>query len=153
MSIESTRQSNSPQGPTPSAALRRLGEMLVGTWKLSGDAEGQIRFEWMEGGMFLVQHVDLAVFGRRHKGIEILGHLHRVNEEPSAEIWTRFYSFFDGLTLDYVYELRDDTLTIWFGRKNSDNRYTGRFSKDRRSFEGAWQWPGGGYEVKGTKIG
>jgi hypothetical protein len=136
----------------PSAALKRMGETLLGTWKLTGGAEGEIRYEWAEGGFFLIQHVDLKVFGRRIKGVEIVGHLHRVGEEPSAEIWTRFYSFCDGLTLDYVYELDGGALTIWFMKKGSDNRYKGEFSKDGTSFRGAWAWPGGGYEVTGTRL-
>jgi hypothetical protein len=136
----------------PSTALGRLGEKLIGTWKLTGGAEGTIRFEWLEGGHFLIQHVDLRVLGRQIKGIELLGHLHRVNEPPSEEIWTRFYSFFDGLTLDYVYELDGDALTIWFMKKNSDNRYRGTFTADGKSFTGAWSWPGGGYDVVGTRI-
>src|SRR5205085_8043911 len=100
----------------------------------------------------LIQHVDLRVLGRQIKGIELLGHLHRVNESQSEEIWTRFYSFFDGLTLDYVYELDGDALTIWFMKKNSDNRYRGTFTADGKSFTGAWSWPGGGYDVVGTRI-
>jgi hypothetical protein len=135
-----------------SAAMQRLGQPLVGRWKLSGDAGGEGRFEWMEGGRFLVQHVDLTVFGRRHKGIEIIGHLHRINEEPSPEIWTRFYSFLGGLTLDCVYELDGRTLTIWFMKKGSDNCYVGTFSPDGQSFRGGWRWPGGGYDVVGTRL-
>ncbi len=39
-----------PRDAAPSAALKRLGDMLVGIWQLSGGAEGTIRYEWMEGG-------------------------------------------------------------------------------------------------------
>jgi hypothetical protein len=136
----------------PSAALRRIGDALVGMWRLSGGAEGEIRYEWMEGGRFLVQHIDLKVFGRQIKGIEVIGNLHRVGEQPSEDVWTRFYSFLDGLTLDYVYELRGKELMIWFMKKNSDNRFVGSFSEDGRSYTGAWAWPGGGYEVTGNRI-
>jgi hypothetical protein len=34
----------------PSPALRRLGDVLLGIWRLTGGAEGTIRFEWLEGG-------------------------------------------------------------------------------------------------------
>jgi len=136
----------------PSAALKRIGEIFVGAWNLSGGAKGTIRYEWADGGFFLIQHVDLTIFGRRIRGIEMIGHLHRVAEDPSDDIWTRFYSFGDGLTLDYVYELDGKTLTIWFMKKGSDNRYVGEFSKDGNSFEGAWAWPGGGYEVTGIRT-
>jgi hypothetical protein len=146
------KSASSRTANTPSAALNRIGEKLVGAWKLSGGAEGEIRYERIEGGFFLIQHVDLKVLGRNIRGIEMIGHLHRVNEEPSEEVWTRFYSFGDGLTLDYVYELDGRTFTIWFMKKGSDNRYRGEFSEDGNQFKGAWEWPGGGYAVTATRI-
>jgi hypothetical protein len=149
-STETTASSRGENSPSP--ALKRIGEIFVGTWSLSGGANGTTRFEWAEGGLFLIQHVDLMVFGRKIKGVEMIGHLHRAGEAPSDEIWTRFYSFGDGLTLDYVYELNGRTLTIWFVKKGSDNRYVGEFSKDGSSFKGAWAWPGGGYEVTGVRV-
>ena len=142
----------SQQSAKPNPDLKSL-DRLVGVWRLSGGAEGEIRFEWIEGGFFLMQHFDLKLFnGRRIKGIELIGHLLRVGENASNEIWSRVYSFLDGLTLDYVYEIVGDTLTIWFGRKDSDNRFKGKFSNDRKSYSGAWKWPGGGYEVKATRM-
>ena len=42
----------------PSRALRSL-DRLVGTWELSGDVGGRVTYEWMEGGFFLLQRVDL----------------------------------------------------------------------------------------------
>jgi hypothetical protein len=125
-------------------------DKLIGKWKVSGDAKGQIEYKWAEGGFFLVQDVDLEYGGKQIRGIEMVGYLHRVAEAPSKEIWSRFYSYLDGLTLDYVYEFAGDTLTIWFGKKDSDNFYKGKISED--SFNGAWQWPGGGYSVTGKKI-
>jgi hypothetical protein len=136
-----------------SPALKRLGQLLVGRWKLTGGADGEIRFDWMDGGHFLIQHFDLLMFhGGRVRGMEVIGHLHRLHEEPSKEIWTRVYSALDGLTLDYVYERNGRKLTIWFMKKDSDNRYVGTFSKDGNSFHGAWKWPGGGYEVMGIRV-
>jgi hypothetical protein len=44
---------------TPNPALKKL-ERLVGTWRISGpDVEGEVTFEWMESGFFLIQHFDL----------------------------------------------------------------------------------------------
>ena len=93
------RDTPAPARPNPD--LKSL-ERFVGAWELSGDARGTIRFEWMEGGFFLVQHVDLEQGGRRHRGIEIIGHEHRIGGEPSREIRSRFYGYSDGLTQDYV---------------------------------------------------
>jgi len=61
-----------PSEPNPD--LKSM-DRLVGTWKVSGpDIDGQVRFEWMEGGFFMVQHVDFVHGGRKIKGIEIIGH-------------------------------------------------------------------------------
>ena len=101
---------------------------MVGTWKISGAAQGQVRYEWIEGGFFLIQHFDLVHGARKNKGIEVIGRLQQFGEEPGKEIRTRVYSFLDGLTLDYVYEMDDDTLTIWGGERGSPAYYKGQFS-------------------------
>src|SRR3712207_7861353 len=46
------------QPPQPSPDLKNL-DRLVGTWEMSGEVGGRVTFEWMEGGFFLIQHVDL----------------------------------------------------------------------------------------------
>lgn len=135
----------------PISNLKAL-DRLVGSWRISGGSHGQIRFEWLEGGLFLMQHVELEFGPRKIKGVEIIGHLRQPGADASPEIHSRFYSFLDGLTLDYVYELSDDTLRIWFGPKGSDNHFIGHFAPDRNSFHGSWKWPSGGYEVVATRI-
>lgn len=137
--------------PKPNPDLKSL-DRLVGTWQVSGEAQGQIRYEWQEGGFFLIQHFDLEHGGRAIKGIEVIGHLQGLGEEPSKEVRTRVYSFLDGLTLDYVYELVDDTLTIWGGKKGSPAYYQGKFSDDGNTLTGGWVWPGGGYKTTTTRI-
>jgi hypothetical protein len=92
------------QPPQPNPNLKNLGDKLVGTWEMSGEVQGRVSFEWMEGGFFLIQHVDLEQHGQRIKGIEIIGHEKPFGSEPSEEIKSRFYSN-TGDTLDYVYEL------------------------------------------------
>jgi hypothetical protein len=52
-----------------------------------------------------------------------------------------------------VYELNDKELTIWFMKKNSNNRFVGVFADDWSSYWGARTWPGGGYEVTARRIG
>ena len=132
--------------PTPNPDLRSL-DRLVGTWKVSGpDIEGQITYEWMEGGFFLIQHVDFVHSGRRIKGIEIIGHEQPFGAEPSEEIKSRFYDTL-GNTLDYVYEADADTLTIWGGEKGSPAYYKGTWSEDGDTNAGAWVYPGAGVGV------
>jgi len=138
--------------PRPNPDLRSL-EKLIGTWKQSGGVEGTVTFEWMEGGFFLIQHVDLESDGQPIKGMEIIGHLRLFGEEPSKDIKSRFYSFLDGMTLDYVYEIVGDRLTIWGGERGSPAYYQGQFSKDGNTLTGGWVYPGGGgYEATSTRV-
>ena len=137
--------------PTPNPDLEGL-DRLVGTWNVTGGAKGQVTYEWMEGGFFLLQDVDLEQDGQRIKGIEIIGHERPFGAEPSQDIASRFYDSV-GNTLDYVYELEGDTLTIWAGEKGSPAYYKGTFSDDGDTVAGHWVYPGGGgYESTMTRV-
>jgi hypothetical protein len=140
------------QPPQPNPDLKNLGERLVGTWEMSGGVQGKVTFEWMEGGFFLIQHVDLEQYGQKIKGIEIIGHERSFGAEPSEEIKSRFYSN-TGDTLDYVYELEGDTLTIWAGEKGSPAYAKGTFGEDDNTGSGEWVYPGGGYRFTMTRAG
>ena len=73
-------------------------------------------------------------------------------EEPSMDIWSRYYSG-SGETLDYVYELEGDTLMIWFGGRGSPAYYQGTLSTDGNTLTGAWHYPGGGgYQANASRI-
>jgi hypothetical protein len=126
---------------------------LVGTWNVTGGAQGQVTYEWMEGGFFLLQHVDLEQEGQRLKGIEIIGHEQPFGAPPSDDIKSRYYDTM-GNTLDYVYEVQGNTLTIWGGERGSPAYYKGQFSDDGTTCSGAWVYPGGGgYESTMTRAG
>lgn len=139
--------SNSQEQLAPHPDLKPL-DRLVGTWNVSGGTQGQVRYEWMEGGFFLLQHVALGA----NKGLEIIGHVQLFGEEPSADIKSRYYGG-GGETFDYVYELEGDTLTIWGGEKGSPAYYKGTFSQDGNTLTGSWVYPGGGgYDSTATKV-
>jgi hypothetical protein len=149
MSDENT--SGEYQMPEPDPDLQGLNR-LVGTWNVSGEAQGTVTYEWMEGGFFLIQHVDLEQYGQRNKGIEIIGHERQFGAEPSEDIKSRYYDTM-GNTFDYVYEIEGDTLTIWGGEKGSPAYYKGKFSADDNSVSGDWVYPGGGgYSSSMTKV-
>ncbi len=114
MADDNTNGAQAYEQPAESNLDLRGLDRLVGTWEMSGDVQGRVSFEWMEGGFFLIQCVDLGRPGQRIKGIEIIGHERPFGAEPSEEIKSRFYSN-TGDTLDYVYKLEGDTLTIWAG--------------------------------------
>lgn len=133
--------------PTPNSDLKSL-DRLVGTWNVSGGAQGQTVYEWMEGGFFLIQHVDFGT----EKGIEIIGHEQNYGEDPSVDIKSRYYDT-KGNTFEYVYELESDTLMIWFGEKDSPAYYKGTFSADGKTLTGEWVYPGGGgYKAVSKKM-
>lgn len=135
----------------PSLEVRAL-DRLVGTWTVTGGAEGTVRYEWMQGGHFLLQHVELTQFGQPITGLEVIGHLHPFGEPAGADVVSRFYDS-AGNTLDYVYELVGDTLTIWGGAKGSPAYFQGSFSADDRVVDGAWVYPGdGGYPSTMTRA-
>jgi len=140
------------QVPEPNPDLKSL-DRLVGKWKVSGpDIGGQVTYEWMEGGFFLMQHFDFVHGGHKVKGMEIIGHLQPFGEEPSTDIKSRIYDTM-GNTFDYMYELEGDTLTIWGGEKGSPAYYQGKWSDDGNTNAGAWHYPGGGgYSSTMTRV-
>ncbi|MEU7923243.1 MULTISPECIES: hypothetical protein [Micromonospora] len=135
----------------PSVELQAL-DRLVGTWSVTGGAEGTVRYEWMAGRFFLLQHVELSQFGQPVTGLEVIGHLHPFGEPVGADVVSRFYDA-AGNTFDYVYELVCDKLTIWAGAKGGPAYYEGTFSADDTTVTGAWTYPGGGgYASTMTRI-
>ena len=139
--------------PEPSPGLRAL-DRLVGTWEVSGDyVQGPSYYEWVEGGYFLIQRFDFeGPDGHKVRGIEVIGHERPFGAGPSGHTKSRAYTN-TGDTLDYVYELEGDTLTIRGGEKGSPAYYEGEFSSDGNTLSGRWHWPGGGYEATSTRIG
>lgn len=136
------------QSPQPNPDLKSL-DRLVGTWAVSGGAEGTVTYEWTQGGFFLLQHVNLG----GNKGLEVIGHEQKFGEAPSKDIRSRYYGFSEGETLDYTYELERDTLTIWSGERGSPAYYEGTFSDDGSTLTGAWHYPGGGgYKSVSTRV-
>lgn len=59
-----------------------------------------------------------------------------------------------GETLDYTYEIVDDTLTILMGERGSPAYYEGTFDDDGTTLTGAWHYPGGGgYSTVSERVG
>lgn len=134
----------------PSGRVRAL-ERLIGTWTVPDGAEGTVRYEWMPGGHFLIQHVELEQFGQPVTGFEVIGHLYPFGEPVSEEIVSRFYDA-SGNTFDYAYELDGDTLTIWAGAQGSPAYFRGTFTEGDRAMTGDWVYPGsGGYTSTMTR--
>jgi hypothetical protein len=67
----------------PSAQMKAL-DRLVGTWEVTGGAVGTVSYEWMSGGFFLLQRVDLTQNGQRITGLEVIGHLYNPFADAST---------------------------------------------------------------------
>jgi hypothetical protein len=151
-----TQAGYSAQEPRP--GLQQL-ERLVGTWNVSGpDIAGQVTFEWMDGGYFLMQHVDFVHGGRHIKGLEIIGYergweaLMQPEDAAASQDITSHWFDNAGNTFTYTYEVEAHTLTIWGGAKGSPAFYRGTWSDDGDTNAGAWTYPGGGYESTMSRI-
>ena len=119
---------------TPNPALKSL-DKLVGKWQASdpsgaGAIDGQVTFEWMEGGNFLLQHVD---FGDT-KGIEIIGF-----DEESKSLKSHYFDG-SGKILEYTYELHNDVLTVSIDMPRAKGQFIAKFSDDGNIYTGSWNW-------------
>ena len=143
-----TDETRTTERPTDLDSL----EPLVGTWQVSGASEGKVRYEWLEGKYFMLQHVDLGQGDEATRGLEVIGHLRPYNEAFSPDIRSRYYAA-NGDTLDYTYEIVGDVLTIWMGERGSEAYYRGTFNSARNECTGAWVYPGGGgYESNMRRV-
>lgn len=135
----------------PGAELLML-DRLVGIWRISGEAQGTTTFRWMGGGQFLIQEGELIRDGRMQKILEIIGYEKPWGaKEPGTEIKSRAYTD-SGDTLDYVYEVDGEELTVWAGEKGAKTFGRLIVSPDRRSMTCDWEWPGGGYQSEAHRI-
>lgn len=140
------------QSPQPNPALNAL-EIMVGVWDLKGrdfttnaEIHGQSTFEWLDGGFFLVHRFNLDYAGRKFAGVEYIGY-----DEKSGHLKTQVFAH-NPDPLEYTWEVDEHTFTNWFGDVGSSNRYKGKFSEDRNTLIGQWEWPGGGYHATMTRI-
>jgi hypothetical protein len=58
-------------------------DRLVGRWEVSGGAIGTVTYEWMEGGFFLPQRVQLEQYSQQIIGLEVIGKLRPFGESPA----------------------------------------------------------------------
>lgn len=145
--------------PGPDPALRRI-DVLVGTWNVTGrtldaaddNVSGRISFEWLPGGFFLQQRIELDFMGFPIRGLEIIGY------DPARDVFpSTVYSSMVGVPLAYEWDVRGNDVTIRteFG---GGATYTGTFAGDGNGMAGGWRpdegkaGPGNvAYDVSGTR--
>ena len=157
MAVEETAQGHEQQAQ-PHPALRSL-DVMVGIWELKGresgpdgEIHGRPTFEWMDGGFYLVQHVDIDYIGHRITGVAYIGYDRSNDNLRSYFFGNEGPGPFGNVALEYVWEVTEDSLMIWGGEVGSPARYRGTFSEDRNTITGRWEWPGGGYSATMTRV-
>jgi len=138
----------------PPADMRPF-DALVGAWDVIGGPgapSGRVRFEWLPGGHFLAQHVDLVEGGRRVRSLEVIGHDRPFGATTASPDITSTCYDADGNTIRFTWEFDGRALTIWGGAKGSAMKYEGRLSDDGSTLVGGWKWPGGGFETVTKRV-
>jgi hypothetical protein len=155
-----TNEGMSMQPPGPDPALKAL-DMFVGTWRVTGrtlgadedNVAGTLRFEWLPGGFFLQQHVELDFGGMQIEALEVIGYDPATGRFPS----TVFANMF-GEPIPYEYEIDGRAFTIRTELAGGAT-YTGSFSADGETASGGWrpnpgaEGPGNtAYDVVGKRV-
>jgi hypothetical protein len=150
-----------PQGPPePDPALKSL-EFFVGTWAMKGrtldsdqdNVSGQTTFEWLPGGFFLQQRIELDFAGYTIQGLEVIWYDPATGKFPST-----VFPSMAGVPIPYEYDVQGNDVTITtelFGGAT----FTGRLSEDGNTFSGGWR-PNPGvdnpgniaYDIAGTRT-
>jgi hypothetical protein len=102
----------------------------------------------LDGGFFLVHRFHFDYAGREFTGVEYIGY-----DEKSGNLKTHVFSSQDPAPLEYTWEVDEHTFTNWFGEVGAETHYNGRFSEDKDTLIGQWEWPGGGYEATMSRVG
>jgi uncharacterized protein YndB with AHSA1/START domain len=151
-------EATQPPGPDP--ALKRL-ERFVGTWAIKGrtrDADhdnvfGKTSFEWLPGGFFLQQCMELDFMGLGVRGLEVIGYDPSTGTFPST-----LYSNLTGVPITYTYDVQGDRVTIRTELAGGAT-YTGTFSDDGDTGSGGWrpdegmEGPGNvAYDITATRV-
>lgn len=150
------------QPPQPDPALKRL-DRLVGTWTMKGhlvnsDVENifaKATFQWLEGGFFLQQDVEIDFIGMLQiKSRELIGY-----DATTKAFASNVYSNLSPVPLPYKWDLQGDKLTIAVSYGALDASFRGTFSKDGKSFSGGWRPNPGAdesvnvpYDLAGTRV-
>ena len=158
----SNKDNASMQLPKPDPALKRL-DVFVGSWTIKGrtldskedNIVGKTTFEWLPGGFFLQQRIELDFAGMiKIHSLELIGY-----DSETKAFSSSVYSNLSPVPLPYKWDLQDDTLTISVSYGPMDATFKGKLSKDGESFSGGWRPNPGAdetvnvpYDVGGTRV-
>jgi hypothetical protein len=157
---EPRRQSRNP-------ILERL-DVLTGEWKIeiTNDGQtvegGQVTFDWLEDGAFLVQHAEAGdasevpadfVENSPLPTVSIIG------LDDSSEQFAMLYADARGVYRVYQMSLSERVWKIWRNARGFSQRFTGTFSDDGDTINGYWELSDDGsewehdFDLTYTRIG
>jgi Protein of unknown function (DUF1579) len=152
-------EAQAQQMPKPDPALKRL-DRFVGTWEMKGrtlnskedNVVGRAAFEWLPGGFFLQQRIELDFVGYQVRGLEIIGYDPATGKFPST-----VYASVFGTPVPYLWDVQENTLTITTEMIGAIFR--GEWNHDRTTFSGGWrpmegrEGPGNvAYDISGSRA-
>jgi hypothetical protein len=119
------------------AAIEHLG-VLIGTWQVSAvgaamenETEGHVSFEWLEGGVFVLQ--------RSRPPEPMPGGCAVIGCDDSAGRCAMQYFDARGVARNYEMCLGDGKRKQWREAPGFSQRFTGTFSDDHNTVDGAWE--------------
>jgi len=123
-------------GFTRNPALKSL-DRLLGKWNVSGEAHGQVTFNWMEGGCFMIQDVNLV----GTNGIEFIGYNDKTNSLQSH--------YFDskGTYLECTHHVSETDHIVLVDMPGIKGKFKGKFSNNGNVISGDWNWTRDGKEL------
>lgn len=149
-------QKKQPAGPPkarqPGPEHQKLG-VFAGEWKLAGEAQespfgpaakvsGTQRYEWLEGGLFLIHRLEGKVGDEDIACIEVIGH----DAESGAYVLNTFYN--DGRRGDWTAREREGTWTFSgtfeMGEESYKIRNTAVLSEGHDTLTCKWEYAGDG---------
>jgi hypothetical protein len=158
-----TRTNDNPIPELSPAPELRQFDRFIGSWKLSGNLvgsdketiKGEATYEWLPGGFFLQQHVQLDFAGfAQIDSYEMISYDTKTGTFPSM-----VYSNMSPEPLPYRWRIDGDTVTITVTYAPLDATYTGRWSDDGTTFSGGWRPNPGAdetvnvpYDIRGSRA-
>jgi len=149
------------QPPTPNPALKDLAG-LVGDWSMelanasflpapSATVKGQVAFEWVQGGAFLVMRM-----GDKPPGTP--NALWLISRDDSTPNYTVLYYDARRVSRVYAMSFSDGVWRMWRESPGFWQRYEGTVSNDGRTITAHWEKSGDGmawehdFDVMYTKV-
>jgi hypothetical protein len=155
------------QQQTLNPTLKQL-DALVGEWEMQASIGGQplgksrARFEWLEGGAFLVEHADTVPANSPLPPEWVANSPFPITTlfglDDATERFCMLYADNRGLFRIYQMSIGDGVWKVWRDAPGFFQRFTGTFGDDGSSITAYWEWSSDGstwerdFDLEYTKV-